>query len=298
MDALTQVEVNSLPLYECTEYGDGTTVWGPVKKANVVLGGEPSVQVPVQIIGSATSDLVNGTTHACANSSSSPDDALYNGSLGLGMFIQDCGDTCALSSQNWKYFTCSGDSCSPVAVPLSDQVQNPVASLPVDNNGVVVMLPSVPSEGAVSANGYVVLGIGTRSNNSPSDAVAYGANESGYFTTTLNDVSYRGFIDSGSNGLFFPDRQIPTGSSGWYCPSSTLSMSAINTGASGSPSGEVEFQIADYSSLSTSNNVFSNIGAYQSGLFDWGLPFFLGRSVYIGIEGASSSLGSGLYWAY
>ncbi len=294
-----QVEVNSAPLYECTEYGDGSSVWGPVQMASVVLGGEPAVQVPVQVIGSTTSDLISGTRHACSGAFSDPSEALYNGSLGLGLFVQDCGDDCARSPRNRQYYTCSGGTCTGAAPPLASQVQNPVASLPVDNNGVILMLPSVSSGGASSASGYLVLGIGTESNNSPaSGVVGYGANDSAEFTTVFNGSSLEAFIDSGSNGLFFPDSSIQQ-CSGWYCPSTTLTLSAANTGASGSPSGQVAFQIANYDALSaSSNNVFSDLAASEPGMFDWGLPFFLGRNVYIGLEGTSSSLGEGPYWGY
>jgi hypothetical protein len=43
--------------------------------------------------------------------------------------------------------------------------------------------------------------------------------------------------------------------------------------------------------------VFLELGGPDTS-FDWGLPFFLGRSVYVGIDGQTSSLGTGPYWAY
>ncbi len=229
---------------------------------------------------------------------SDPTTALYNGSLGVGFFVQDCGDPCATSPTR-KYFTCSGGTCSQTAVPLTDQVQNPVAGLPVDNNGVSVLLPSVPSGGSPSAAGYLVLGIGTRSNNSPSGVVAYGADSNGYFTTVFNGVSYQAFLDSGSNGLFFHDSALQPNSDLWFCPTSTQTLSATTTGWAGFPSGSIQFQIANANTLFLSpNNVFSDLGGSMPGQFDWGLPFFLGRNVYVGLEGTASGLGTGPYWGY
>jgi len=293
---LNQLKVGSaaLPLYECAEYGDGSTVWGAV--AYVTLQSERPVRMPIHVIGSSAGN----PSEVCAGTPllSSPSSALYNGSLGVGFFVQDCGPICA-SQPVGQYYTCNGTGCTATTVPLSSQVQNPVANLAVDNNGVMIDLPGVPSDGSPSVAGSLFLGIGTRSNNSPAGATAYGANLSGNFATIFGGVSYDGFIDSGSNGLFFPGGTIPTCSGGWFCPPSTLSLSATNEGSSGSPRGDVPFQIANFSTLiASSNRVFSNIGAPANGQFDWGLPFFLGRRVYIGIEDTSSSLGTGPYWAY
>jgi len=302
LGSLTPVKVSSVPLYECVEYGDGSKVWGPVVTAYVTLGGEqPTQAIPIQVIGSGTSDSTTGRSgHACSGATPSPSSvtAPFNGSLGLGLFVQDCGPECETDNRNRVYWTCNGSTCSGTTAGSTQQVQNPVASLPGDNNGVVLQFPSVSYEGASSVSGYLILGIGTESNNSPAaGVVAYGANSVAEFSTVYNGASYDSFLDTGSNGFFFPDTSI-TQCEGWYCPSSVLTLSAVNAGYTGSPSNTVQFQIANYSTLSASNNVFPDIGASMSGEFDWGLPFFLGRNVYVGIDGFLSTLGTGPYWAY
>jgi hypothetical protein len=303
--SLTQVTSSGIPVAECLQYADGSSVWGPVKTAGVVLGNEPAVEVPIHVIDSTFGTAPAGCSGAYALMT--PADAGYNGSLGVSFFAQDCGTTCRDSASNGNptYYACSGATCNATAVPLANQVQNPVALLPVDNNGVIVQLPSVPASGSASVNGYLVLGIGTRSNNAPSAVTAYAANASGNFITVFNGSNYTGFIDTGSNGLFFPTPSALTlpdcaaHDSAWYCPSSTRDLNATTKGASGAPSGVVSFQIANFDTLlaSPANNVFADIGGDNAD-FDWGLPFHLGRNVYIGIEGKASSLGSGLYWAY
>jgi hypothetical protein len=299
--SLTQVTSGSDSIAECIQYGDGSSDWGPVQIASVILANEAAIQLPIQVIDS-TFGIV---PIACQNADKSPTDAGFNGILGVGLFAQDCGQDCSNSADNGMYYVCNESSCQGTVVPLSSQVQNPVDLLPQDNNGVIVEFPSVPLGGVPSVNGYLVLGIGTRSNNAPSGVKTYVADQNGEFTTNFKGISYSSYIDSGSNGLFFPSPSgslipnCPSPNSTWYCPSSTTSLSATNTGASGSPSGTVSFHIGNLDSLTTSSNsVFAEIGGDGAGEFDWGLPFYFGRNVYMGLEGTESSLGSGLYWAY
>lgn len=301
--SLTQVTAASGgSLAECVTYADGSSQWGPIQKADVILGGEPAVSsVPIQVVDSTFS------THpaSCTSPETGPSAAGFNGILGVGLFVEDCGSACAASATVPIYFGCSGSTCSSTTVPLSDQVQNPAALLAGDNNGVIVQLPGVSPGGVSSVDGKLVLGIGTESNNTPSGVTTYPADQVGTFKTTFNGSALTSFIDSGSNGLFFPAPSsgvLPTCSSpytSWYCPSSTVNLSATNTGYTGLPSGVVSFQIGRFSTLiNTSNSVFVEIGGPFPGYFDWGLPFYLGRSVYVGFDGKTSSLGTGPYWAY
>lgn len=312
--SLTQVTAASGSLAECVQYADGSSDWGPVQMAGVILASESTVTVPIQVIDQTFAGT--GVPTGCAGplADTSPSEAGFTGILGVGFFAQDCGSACASYSDNGMYYTCNGSNCSGTTVSLSNQVQNPVPLLPQDNNGVLVQLPSVQLGGTPSVNGSLVLGIGTQSNNTPSPAVnAYipdlNPQDLTYLdiVTIFEGISYGGFLDTGSNGLFFPS---PSASllpdcaspySDWFCPSSTVSLSATNTGASGSPSGVVSFQIGNFINLAnSSNNVFADIGGPQPADFgfSWGLPFFFGRNVYIGIGGTTSSLGTGPYWAY
>jgi hypothetical protein len=299
--SLTEETDGSGSIAECIQYADGSSNWGPVEMASVILGSESAVQMPIQVIDATFSTAPT----ACQNANQSPAKTGFNGSLGVGVFAQDCGPACATIANNGIYYSCSGLSCSGTAVTLANQIQNPVALLPQDNNGVIVQLPSVPAGGSISVTGNLVLGIGTQSNNVPSGVTKYDTDPLGDFITTLNGVTYPSFIDSGSNGLFFspPPTSLlpncPSPNSDWFCPSSATSLSATNIGASGSPSGVVPFQIGNFITLLNSpNNVFADIGGSLPGEFDWGLPFYFGRKVYVGIEGKQSTLGTGPYWAY
>ncbi len=310
--SLTQVASGSGSLTECIQYYDNSADWGPVQLADIILGNEPSVRVPIQIIDSSFSGSNSCSLSGQYTLDNSPAETGFNGILGVGLFTEDCGSGCTSSKNNGWYYSCSSSKCSTTTVPLSNQVQNPVSLLPLDNNGFIVQFPTpVPLGGLPSVNGKLILGIGTRSNNTPTAGITvYPADPNsanptyGDFITIFNGQTLsESFIDSGSNGLFFNQGSttaLTTCDGDWFCASPTLSLSATTEGYAKSPSGVVSFQIGNADTLlGSSNQVFIELGGTNpSGSFDWGFPFFLGRSVYVGIDGQTSSLGTGPYWAY
>lgn len=289
-------------LAQCIQFADGTSEWGPVVLAGVILGNEPVVQVPIHVFDTTFGTLPTN----CSNADPDPASAGFNGILGVGLFAQDCGSRCESSAGNGLYFSCNGAACNGTTVAVADQVKNPVAFLPQDNNGILVQLPDVPLQGAPSLSGSLILGIGTQANNGPTTERAFAVNQFGEITTLFNGTSMGSFIDSGSNGLFFPQPAQPPlpvcapPFSPWYCPTTEVPLAATTLGATGTPAAVIDFRIGNFINLiGTGNRVFDNVGGPTHGtIFDWGFPFFVGRNVFIGIEGKSTSLGQGPFWAY
>ncbi len=303
------------PLDECTVFLDGY-VWGPVAAADIALAGETAASAPVQVlIPDTAAPPVPGS---CSSRTIGPNEGVSvsalgaNGILGVGLFQQDCGAVCTTTNGSIPpvYYDCPASGCNPTYVTLPQQVPNPVTKLSLDNNGVLIFLPSVPAGGVGTVNGSLIFGIGTQSNNALQSATVYTVPVSppnaGNITTTFNGVAYpASFIDSGSNGIFFLDSVttgIPAcvvGSSTWYCPTpSPDRLSATNQGANGSL-GVVNFSLESAAVLlNTSNTAFSTLGGPLSGAFDWGLPFFFGKDVFTAIENQNTPGGPGPYVAY
>jgi hypothetical protein len=286
------------PVGECAHFASGYA-WGSVRRADVKLAGEIASNIPVQLIDDRTADFATVPT-ACSNTGANFGVGQgANGILGVGLFNQDCGGACVSSAAPGLYFACPGGACTGTALAVASQVANPVPAFAVDNNGVVITLADAPPGGTGSLAGTLLFGIGTQSNNQLGGATVYTVNSQGDFTTTYKGVAYpASFIDSGSNAIFFPDTTIPTCSGGFYCPASTLSLSAVNTSTNG-VSGNVAFTVENLRSLSVTTaaaHVGADIGLARS--VDWGLPFFFGRTVFVAMSGASTPAGSGPYWAY
>ncbi|WP_157639167.1 DUF3443 domain-containing protein [Burkholderia ubonensis] len=295
---------NGGALVECAAFGSGVT-WGSVRTADVKLAGEIAAGLPIQLIGDSNYSTVPTD---CSNQGSTVLNTASvlraNGILGVGAQSADCPACTGTGTAYPIYFNCSSaSSCGATNVASALQVSNPVSRFATDNNGVVVALPSVPSTGSTNVSGTLTFGIGTQSNNVVGSATIYQTAASSYtFNTVYGNTTYSySFIDSGSNGLFFSDASIPQcngNSAPFYCPTSSLALSATIKGLNGA-TALIRFGVANMQTLVASGAwAMNDLAASVSGVFDWGLPFFFGRTVYVAIAGQSTPSGTGPYVAF
>jgi hypothetical protein len=302
-------DANGDPLVECIQFADGYS-WGPVVSADVKIGGEQASGIPIQVIGDSA--YPSSTVPAsCSSGAGALANSVVsfgaNGLLGVSVFREDCGSGCALATPptGW-YYGCpaAGTGCTPVSVATAAQLQNPVAHFAADNNGVIVQLPSVDPAGAVAVSGYLLFGIGTQGNNALNAATILRSDVFGNFTTQFeNQTLNASFVDSGSNALFFPStlpQCTSTAAAGYYCPMTVQSLSAMNS--SNGIVSNVSFKVASAEGL-VKNATFSAFGTLAGtnplgASFDWGLPFFYGRTIYVAIEQQTTAAGAGPFVAY
>jgi len=284
-------------------------------------GSEVASSVPIHVMGDTSIPTGNSIPTTCSQVPTSTgsttkgteEDSVTalgaNGLLGVGNYQYDCdylgfGNACTTTANlpPGTYYSCtegSSGSCTASAVPLAQQVRNPV-SLFTDNNGVILQLPSVPTgAGGENVPGSLYFGIGTLANNGLSSSAVVlpldsNVNDPAWsgFTTVFpavggvsypnstennlllanNSYSIGSFLDSGSNGIFFLDQ--PTlktsypamvdctnqGYSSWYCPGSTQSFpSVINKAVNGNVS-PAPFSVSNAIILfSGSNTAFSDL---------------------------------------
>ena len=298
-------------LLECAIFADGFS-WGSVALADIQVSGESASSVPVQVIGDPNFPNVPAN---CSGTGSARDTVATfgaNGIIGVGVFAQDCGAGCSTVVDNGFYYSCASGSvqCQPTAVQsLASQITNPIILFATDNNGVIIQLPSVAAAGAATANGYMIFGIDTQTNNkSGSQTLLTVDSTAGEFTTLFGGQSLTtSFLDTGSNGLYFnttsSDFIPPCTTSGlkdFYCPANTLSLSATLQGQNGTSVSE-SFSVGNPQTFTANSTALPMLaGTYPNPTptFDWGLPFYFGRTVYTAIEGATTSVGTGPYVAF
>ena len=300
-------------LVECTQFVDGYS-WGPVASADIQVAGETASSVPIQVIGSSTFAVPTN----CSNKGTAEDTVAAfgaNGILGVGVFEQDCGTGCAPpNTANTFYYSCSTSACAEIAVALNSQVLNPIRLFTTDNDGSILVLPSVAAPGTTTLTGSLIFGIDTQSNNASGSETILGLDPvNGDFTTVFNSQTLtQSFLDSGTNGIFFDYTALTPCSDpnfkGFYCPALPTSIAATLTGTNNTSITE-SFTVDNAQTLATNNPTFSVLptlaGTFStatssntSNTFDWGLPFFYGRRVATAIENQRTAVGTGPYVAF
>jgi hypothetical protein len=306
-----QTNGSGAPIVECAEFGSGTT-WGPVQTADVKIAGEVASSMPIQVIGSASFPTVPGDCPGVTMDT--VQDFGANGLLGIGQAVPDCGAACDSPSVTGAYYACPNTGCVDTAETVSDQVQNPVAGFGADSNGTIIELPAV-STPAATLSGSLIFGIGTQSNNGLGSATVFGTDDFGDFNIAYNSTTYPGFLDSGSNSIYFLD----TATTGLplctnvninylYCPTSNQTIPIVITAQAGTngASASASFVVGDANVLLSGNDAavddlagpFSLTPVPSPLVIDLGSPFFFGRSVYTAIVGKSTPGGTGPYTAY
>ena len=307
------VTTGGRPLLGCVQFVDNSYVWGPLARADLMLAGKTALNVPIHIVGdSAYAEAGAACTPGGTAASTNIDNVSAlgaNGILGLSQYIEDCGSMCASVVNNGFYFVCNNAACTSAnatALSTSSQIQNPVALFATDNNGLVVDLPAVPAHGQSSTSGWVLFGIGTQSDNQPIGAPSVLTSRNGYIATRFGgDTMPLSFIDTGSNGLFFNQGGLAhctnPGLDGFYCPDTLTNLNATIVG-SNNVNASINFAVDDARRLVSAppraalpTLAGPLVGTYA---FDWGLPFFYGRRVYLGLEGRASALGTNYYFAF
>jgi hypothetical protein len=322
----TEVDGQGNAVGECYQYVN-SYAFGSVRTADFSVAGEKVASMPFQVIADsgnfssvpATCSAGGGTDIATVQ------DFGANGILGVGTTTTDCGVYCTTDggSSAAIYYDCPSTGCSGIigraanaAAPFQ-QLPNPVAAFPIDNTGVILSLPSVPQSGVTTLTGTVTFGIGTQADNALTAAHVLPVSTSssqfgpGVLTATYNGKQLtQSFLDSGSSDYFFIDTGLDpcTDSSliAFYCPASPQTLSPVLTATNGATASGM-FTLYSPLGLPGSTVAAPGLGINPTlvtpplpfaNSFDFGVPFFFGKTVYTAIEGRSTGTVQGPYFAF
>jgi hypothetical protein len=310
LSALPQQYVGgtTVPVVECAQFADGYS-WGPVVSADLKIAGETASGIPMQVIGSPGFTQVPTD---CSSPVPNEEDTVAtfgaNGIIGVGVFAQDCGVMCANGVTSGTYYGCpsNGGGCTGIIEAVNLQVPNPVTAFSADNNGVVISLPNVAAGGAASATGSLLFGIGTESNNPLGTATVLATDGStGTIDVTFSGADYPlSVLDTGSNALYFNDSALSvcgasSNAPGFYCTAANLSATITTAG---NMQLATSFAVGDAATMMQNAAALPQLGApFASAApqtFDFGLPYFYNRKVFVAIEGMSAGGVTGPFFAY
>jgi len=322
----TQSDATGNPVGECYKYVN-SYAFGSVRQADFSIAGETVANMPFQAIGDT--GVFATAPSSCSSGGGTDIDTVQafgaNGIIGVGTTTTDCGSICQSGlASGAAYYDCPSSGCSAIiarnasaAAPFQ-QLPNPVAAFATDNNGTLIVLPSVAPAGVATLTGTVYFGIGTQGDNALTATTILPTTTSGssrgpgFVTATYNGKALtQSFLDTGSNDYYFIDTTLPictqTFLNVFYCPAAPTPLSPTFTATNGA-TGSGAFTLYNPAvTTSGSANVAPGLGVNPTlvtpplpfaNSFDFGIPFFFGKSVYTAIEGRQAGSTQGPYFAF
>ncbi|THD35407.1 MAG: DUF3443 family protein [Sphingomonas sp.] len=322
----TESDTSNNAVGECYQYVN-SYAFGSVRTADFSIAGEKVANMPFQAIGDSGTfaSVPSSCSSGGGTSIATVQDFGANGIIGVGTTTTDCGSFCTVNggSSGAIYYDCPSSGCSSIigraanATAPFQQLPNPVAAFPTDNNGTIITLPTVPQHGLPSLTGSVTFGIGTQGDNSlaatnvlplTTSSSRLGA---GLLTATYNGKQLtQSFLDSGSNDYFFIDTSLNPCTDAdliaFYCPAAPTPLSPLLTATNGATASGA-FTLYSPLDVSGTSTVAPGLGVNPTlvkpplpfaNSFDFGIPFFFGRTVYTAIEGRPAGNVNGPYVAF
>ncbi len=322
----TETGATQNPVGECYQYVN-SYAFGSVRKADLSIAGEQVASIPFQAI--ADTGVFATVPASCSSGGGSPiltvQDFGANGILGVGTTTTDCGAQCTVpgGTSGATYFDCPPTGCATtitrVANPTApfQQLPNPVAAFAADNNGTIIALPAVPQQGVTALTGTVTFGIGTQADNTMAATTVLPLSTSssrlgpGVLTATYNGKALtQSFFDSGSNEYFFIDTGLAPCTTknltAFYCPPAPVTIAPVLTAANGFVAN-ISFTLYSPLDVAGTSTVAPGLAINPTlvvpplpfaNSFDFGVPFFFGRTVYTAIEGRPAGNVVGPYVAF
>lgn len=293
LPAILQTGTN-LPFSVCNLYGSGYA-FATANYADVYIAGEKASNIPVQVIDDSSSQ--SGVPTSCSNQGQPIDfsSSGARGIIGVNPIIN------VANSTNIDYVYNNGSYEETTSgIPVQYFNVNPVGYFVSDNNGEIISLPAATANTNTNLVGTITFGLNTESNNSVPNGVSSVLGDPnnfiGEFKATTQGVTYDSMFDSGTNTWLFYDASIAVCPTGDYCPSSAVTwQSTINSYNNTSNPISINATIE-----APGNNAIMPFWGYQSssGSGLYGLPFYYGKTVYLGFVGYQTSMGAGPTWGF
>ena len=273
------------PLAECLRFVHDTA-WGPLRRADVRLGGLTAKALPLQVID----DGGGPQPTSCPRSDVRP---TSNGTLGVGQHPFDCQDACEQHADGPGVFVQDGTAWVPVLgrVETAYRLPNPVSYLPGHDDGIVIELPSPPEGGSREVEGTLTFGVGGADLDRLGVSDVLHLDTHGRFTTVVDGRSFPdSSVDSGTETYLIGDVGLPRcPDMAWaYCAEPRIHVEAQMVGGDGNRRA-VSLAVGDYRTrlerrIGAADDV-AEAAPPRSTTFVWGAPFFFGRRVSLVMDG-------------